>query len=35
LLDAGVSDVTLLDGKPCWVDVSERGLIRFVKMWLP
>jgi hypothetical protein len=26
----GVSDVHDLDGKPCWADTSERGLIRWI-----
>jgi len=31
--DSGVSDVSQLEGKPCWVDTSEMGLIKFVRMW--
>lgn len=29
----GVSDVADLAGRPCWVDTSSPGLIRWVRAW--
>lgn len=26
----GVDDVAKLDGRPCWVDTSEKGLIKYL-----
>lgn len=30
IADYGVSDVCKLDGKPCWVDTSTSGTVRWV-----
>lgn len=29
----GVYDVKELEGRPCWVDTSDRGVIRFLRFW--
>jgi hypothetical protein len=31
--ESGVYDVRDLEGKPCWVDTSEHGRIRFMRVW--
>ena len=32
ITEAGASDVRNLEGRACWVDTSDRGLIKFVKV---
>jgi hypothetical protein len=31
ILAYGVSDVSKLDGKPIWVDLSTRGIVRIIE----